>query len=106
MKFVRDRVGKRRAEHRDRRGEDKARTITVADAANGLDQRARAVEIDVHAFLEIELGLARNDGREMKDHIGPSGDRSGRGIGDVGRYGLDMRSGSFPGAAERSRRSA
>ena len=60
----------RRAEHRDRRGIDEPRPIAVAGGADGLQQRAGAVEIDVIALVEIELGFARHDAGEMEDHIG------------------------------------
>ena len=65
--LVADRLGKRRAEHRDRRGEDDARLVAGADSADRLEELARAVQIDAVALLEIRLGLARDDGREMKN---------------------------------------
>ena len=91
MKIIGDRVGKRRAEHRDRRGEDEPRAIAVADRANSFKQRARTVEIDAHPFLEIEFGFGRNHGGEMKNHVGPGADDAThcRRISDVGSDGLD-----------------
>ena len=91
MKVVGDRFRERRAEHRDRRGEDQARAIAVAGSADRFDERARAVEIDVDAFLEIELRLAGHHRGEMEDHVGPAGDGGarGRGVGDIGGAALD-----------------
>ena len=92
MKIVRNGFRKRRAEHRDRRRKDQARTIPVADGTNGFEQCARAVEIDPHAFLEINLGLAGDDAGEMKDHVGAACDCSTRRffIGNIGGGGLDL----------------
>src|SRR5258708_15757951 len=91
MKIVGDRIRKRRPEHRDRRGEDEARTITVAGGADRFNERARAVEIDVDAFLEMELRLAGHHCGEREDQVGPPGDRGARrrGIGDIGGAGRD-----------------
>ena len=91
MKIVGDRFRKRRAEHRDRRGENQARAIAVAGDADRFNERARAVEIDVDAFFEIELRLAGHHRGEMEDHVGPAGDSRARrrGIGDIGGAGLD-----------------
>ncbi len=58
--------GKRRAEHRDRGGEDEA-GLVAADLPHRLEELARAVEIDAIALLEIALGLARDDGGEVQD---------------------------------------
>jgi len=69
--LVADRLRKRRAEHRDRRGEHHPRPITVADFADGVEQMPRAVEVDAVALVEVGLGLAGNDGGEVKDEIGP-----------------------------------
>ena len=73
--LVADRVGERRAEHRDRRGEDHPRLVAVAGLADRLEQLARAVEIDAVALLEIGLGFARDDRGEMEDHVRPLGDQ-------------------------------
>ncbi len=56
------------------------------------EQRARAVEIDAHAFLEINFGLAGDDAGEMKDHIGAAGDRGACRffIGNIGGRRLDL----------------
>ena len=59
VKVVGDRFRKRRAEHRDRRGEDQARPIAVADRADRFEERARAVEIDV-------VRLSRNRARPRR----------------------------------------
>ena len=58
------------AEHRDRRGEDHLRLVAAAHLADGLEQVARAVEVDAVALLEIGFRLARDDGGEMEDHVG------------------------------------
>ena len=98
MKIVGDGRRERRAEHRDRRGEDEPRPIAAAGRADGFEQRTRAVEIDPHALVEIELGLAGHHAGQMKDHLGPAGDGGthGRRIGDIGRGGLDF-AGEFVG---------
>ena len=59
-------------------------------------QRARTVEIDAHAFVEIDFGFGGDHGGEMKDHVGPGGDKlpQCRGIGNVAGHGLD-RAGKF-----------
>ena len=90
MKFVADCRRERRAEHRNRRGEDDPRAIAAARGADRFEQRARAVEIDPHALLEIEFGLAGNNAGQMKDHVRPAGDGRvhGRRIGDIGGGGL------------------
>src|SRR5262249_43305813 len=59
--LVADRLRERRAEHRNRGGEDETRPIAVADLADGVEQHPGAVEIDAVALVEIELGLARDD---------------------------------------------
>ena len=91
MKVIGDRIRKRRAEHRDRRGEDQARAIAFAGGADRFDERARAVEIDVDAFFEIELRLAGHHRGEMEDHVGPAGDGGTRcrGVGNIGGAGRD-----------------
>ena len=43
--------------------------------ADRLQQRARAVHVDAVALVELLLGLARDDGGEMEDHVGPVGDQ-------------------------------
>ena len=98
--LIADRVGERRAEHRDRRGEHQARLVAAADQANGIDQHPRAVEIDAVALVEIELGLAGDDGGEMEDHVGPVGDQLLRGArdGEITRVHLDRKAG-FSGVA-------
>src|SRR5258708_162014 len=44
--FIADGLGKRRAEHRDRRGEHHAGLVTAADQPDGVEQHPRAIEID------------------------------------------------------------
>ena len=71
MEVVGDRFRERRAEHRDRGGEDHPRAIAVAGRADRLEQRTGAVEVDVVALVEIELGFAGNDAGQMEDHVRP-----------------------------------
>ena len=74
--LVADGIGERRAEHGDRRGEDEPRLVgrLAALEADGFEQKARAVEIDAIALLEIGLCLARNDRSEMEDQVRALGD--------------------------------
>ena len=92
MEFVGDGVRERRAEHRDRRGEDHAGLVAVAGLADRFEQRARAVEIDVVALLQVELGLAGDHAGEVEDHVRPLGNRLHRdgGIGEVAGPRLHM----------------
>ena len=78
----RNRFGKRRAEDGDRRGEDDARLVAVADLPDRLEQVARAVEVDAIALLEVGLGLAGDDRREVEDDVGPARDEA---LGDARR---------------------
>jgi len=80
--IIRNGFRKGRAKDRDGGREYEARVIAVADRPNGLEQRPRTVEIDMHAFLEIKFGFAGDDCRQMKDHVRPFGDG---GAGD-GRF--------------------
>ena len=91
MKIVRDRPREWRAEHRDRGGENEPRAIAAAGLADRFQKRARRVEVDADALLEIELGLSRNDRREMENNVRPPGDRRlcYCGLSDVGREGAD-----------------
>ena len=86
--FVADLFRERRAEHRDRGREHQPRLVAAAGVADGVDQVARAVEIDPVALVELGLGLAGDDRGEMKDHLRPMGDqRFGRaGIGKIGSH--------------------
>ncbi len=68
--LVADRVRERRAEHRDRRGEHDPGLVAAANQPDRIEQHPRAVEIDPVALVEIELGLAGDDRREMEDHVG------------------------------------
>jgi len=77
MKIVGDRRGKGRAEHRDRGGENEARTIAIADRANRFEQRARPVEIDPIALVEVDLGFAGDDAGEVEYRVGAARDRLG-----------------------------
>ena len=89
MEIVGDGVGKRRAEHRDRRGEHEFRLVAVADCADRFQQRAGAVEIDAVALLEIGFRLARDHAGEMEDHVRPFRDRFFRDArrGEIGGRG-------------------
>ena len=91
MKIVRYRVGERRAEHRDRRGENHFRLVAAAGGADRFQQRAGAVEIDVVALLEIGFRFARHHAGEMEDHVRPACDRLRRGArgGQVAGCKLD-----------------
>ena len=90
---VADHVGKGGAEHGDRRGEDEARPVDAAGqrifAPNGFEQGAGSVEIDRVALVEIRLRLARHDGGEEEDHVGPR----------AGELGADVRGRDVEGLA-------
>src|SRR6266436_3974984 len=73
--LVADRFRKRGAEHRDRRSEYDARLVAAAGKPDRIEQHPRAVEVDPIALVEIELGLAGDDSRQMEDHIGPIRDQ-------------------------------
>src|SRR3954449_4063894 len=90
--LVADRLREGRAEDRDRRGEDEPRPVAVADVADGVEELARAVEIDAVALVEVGLGLARHDRREMEDDVRPLGDEllGLAGLGEVRRDGADL----------------
>ena len=66
---VGDLVLEGRAKHRDGRGIDHARVIVGPLRPDRLEQIAGAVQIDGIALVEIGLGLARDDGGQMKDHV-------------------------------------
>src|SRR5262245_23003850 len=87
-KIVGDGRGKWRAKHGDRGGIDEPRPVAVARCADGFEQRARAVEIDAIALVEIEFCFAGDDAGEMEDRIGPRVERSRRlaRLGQVGRH--------------------
>ena len=59
--------------------------------ADGVDQVARAVEIDAIALVELGFRLARHDRGEMEDHLRPVRDeRRGRtGVRKIGGHDLD-----------------
>ena len=92
MEVVGDRFRERRAEHRDRRGEHDLRFVAAADGADRFQQRARAVEIDAVAFLEIGFRLARHHAGKVKDHLRPLRDRFFRDTrrGEIGGAGLHV----------------
>ena len=71
---VADHLGERRAEDRDRRREHEPRHVPVADRADRLEQQADAVQVDAVALLEVGLRIARRDGGEMEDDVGPARD--------------------------------
>jgi len=62
--------GKRRTEYRDRRSEHDPGLVAAANETDSIQQHSRAIEIDPVALVEIELGLAGDDRRQMKDHVG------------------------------------
>jgi len=72
-------IGEGRAEHRQGRGEDKARLVgrLVAFQPDGFEKSPAAVEVDLVALLEIGFGIARHDGGEVEDHIGALGYQGG-----------------------------
>ena len=72
-RVVGHRIGQRAAEHRERAREHEFRRRGQAAAA--LEQRARRVEVDAHADVEVRLGLAAHDGGEMEHGIGVGGER-------------------------------
>ena len=92
MEVVGDGFRKWRAEHRDRRGEHDFRLVAIADGADRFEQRARAVEIDAIALLEIGFRLARYHAGEMKDHVRLLRHRFFRSArrGEIGGPGLDV----------------
>src|SRR5579884_1534567 len=92
MKLVVNRLRKWCAEHRDGRRKYKARMVVFADLANGVQQRARAIEVDPHSLFEIELSFARNDRRQMEDNVRTGFDSAlcGCEIADVGRERFDL----------------
>ena len=82
------------------------RPIIVSGDADRFKERTRAVEVDVHALLEINLGFARYNRREMEDHVRPAGDcrACGGRISNVGTDGLDRARRISRAVAGRSRR--
>src|SRR6185436_17977300 len=48
--------------------------VSSADLADRLEQPMCAVEVDAVALLEIRLGLARDDRRQVKDDVRARGD--------------------------------
>ena len=74
MELVVDRLRERRAEHRGRGGENQLRVIAATRLADRFQQRARAVEIDPVALVEIGFRLAGDDGGEVEDHVRAAGD--------------------------------
>lgn len=72
VELIRDRIGERRTEDGDRRGEDHSRLVTVLAVGNadGVEEITRAIEIDAVALVEIKFGFTGYDGSKMKDHIG------------------------------------
>ncbi len=93
--FVADRFRKRRAEHRDRRGEHDPRLVAAAGKPDRIEQHPRAVEVDAIALVEIEFGLAGDDRRQMEDHVGTIRHQlfGGTGYGEVAGHGIDRKSG-------------
>ena len=108
--LVADGFGERRAEHRDRRGEDELRHVGRLHPLlpDRLEQEARAVEVDAVALVEVGLGLAGNDRGEMEDQVRPLGDQRGRRAGrrEVGGERLDLHPRSRRALRARRRRPA
>ena len=98
MKVIGNDIRERRAEHRKRRCEHHARAIAF-NGADRLEQRARRVEIDAVALVEIGLGFARDDGREVEDHVGLFRDQlvHSAAFAEIARqaFGRDVRAGGF-----------
>jgi hypothetical protein len=92
MEVIGNGVGKRRAEHRNRRSEDELRPVAVADGAHRFQKRARSVEVDAIAFFEIELRFTGDDAGEMEDRLRPWRDCFGgfAGGGEIGADGLHL----------------
>jgi hypothetical protein len=63
-RVVGDGVGQRTAEDRERAREHELGRRREAAAA--LEQKARRIEIDAHADVEVRLGMSADDGGEMK----------------------------------------
>ncbi len=99
--LIADRLRKRRTEHRDRRGEHHPRPIAVADGADGIEQKTRAVEIDPIALVEIRFRLARHDRCQMEDHVRP---RRHQPFGLTGRRQVALQRHHRTGRASRIRR--
>jgi len=49
--------------------------MVAIGVADGLKQGARAIEIDVIALVEVDLGFAGDDAGEVEDHLGFPGDQ-------------------------------
>ena len=67
MELIRYHIRKRRAEHRDRRGEHDTRT--VAGQTDCVKQGPRSIEIDPIAKIEIRFGFSRNDAGKVEDNV-------------------------------------
>src|SRR5207237_4900195 len=67
----------------------------AAGEPDGIEQHPRAVEVDAVALVEIELGFARDDRGEMKDHVRTAGDQlfCGAWDGEIARHSLDGKTG-------------
>ncbi len=62
--------------------------MVAGQGADALEQRARGVEIDGVALVEIRLGLARDSCCEVKDDVGAVSEKAGRGTG-IGKVRRD-----------------
>ena len=79
---IADHVRQRRAEDCDRRREDDAGTVALADRTRRLEELPRAVEIDPIATLEVSLGLARDHRGEVEDDVWTGRQQTVCGFGD------------------------
>ena len=100
--LIADRLGERRAEDRDRGGEDEPRAIGAAGEdmlpPDRLEQGLRSAEIDGVALVEIRLRLARHDRSEQENHVRPARGQFRRDIGGGDVAGLaDDRKGGLEG---------
>src|SRR5258706_1961137 len=58
----------------DGRSEDDTRLVALTDLADRFEKAPCAVEVDAVALLEVGLGLARDDRREVENDVGARGD--------------------------------
>ena len=92
--LIADGFRERCAEHGDRGREHHARLVAAADQPDGIEQHPRAVEIDPVTLVEIEFRLARNDRRQVENHVGATRDQlfGGARDGKIGGDHIDRKS--------------